>query len=146
MIINLAVETLINESNYDDIKETYAPILDRIISTQHDINDFDVEGIIEALFDLENAYKPSEFYFEFDGNEYRIINEQSIDGIYEETIKDIVTECYDLNLDKIPSFISVTIDWQQTAQNALADGYGHTFSSYDGSEELINGWWIFRTN
>ena len=29
---------------------------------------------------------------------------------------------------------------------ASADGYGHHFSHYDGSEECINGWYIFRVN
>ena len=75
---------------------------------------------------------------DFDGNEYRIIHTDSIWNIYVQTIKDIVQECYDLKLDKIPDFIVWSIDWEATAQNAYVDGYGHTFASYDGNEiEII---------
>jgi hypothetical protein len=57
-----------------------------------------------------------------------------------------VTECYDLKLDSLPPFIAVPIDWEETAQNAYADGYGHTFASYDGDEHEAADHWIFRTN
>lgn len=87
-----------------------------------------------------------DFTFDLDGNEYRIISDSSIWDIYVETIKEIVTDCYDLNLDKVPDFIALSIDWEQTAQNAFADGYGHTFSGYDGSEIEVSGYYIFRTN
>ncbi len=57
-----------------------------------------------------------------------------------------MTECYDLKLDSLPPFIAVPIDWEETAQNAYADGYGHTFASYDGDEHEAADHWIFRTN
>ena len=87
-----------------------------------------------------------DFTFDFDGNEYRIIHADSIWEIYVEEIKNIVESCYDLKLDELPEFIAVKIDWEETAANAFNDGYGHTFSGYDGSEEEAAGYYIFRTN
>jgi len=99
----------------------------------------------EALENLDCSLS-DDFTFELDGNEYRIISENSIWDIYVETIKEIIDDCYDLKLDDIPSFIAFEIDWEQTAQNAYADGYGHTFASYDGEESKAAGYFIFRTN
>lgn len=126
----------------------YIAILRKIIDSQnHFINTDEAKEAINELKDqLEFGY--DDFEFNFDGNEYRLIKESAIWDIYVETIKNIVEECYSdsINLDKIPSWIAVDIDWEQTAKNALADGYGHTFSSYDLSEEEAGGYYIFRTN
>jgi len=101
----------------------------------------------EAIFNLREALTDQDdFTFDLDGNEYRIISDGAIWGIYVETIKETVQDCYDLKLDSIPDFVAWHIDWQQTAKNAYSDGYGHTFSRYDGSEIEINGYYIFRTN
>lgn len=109
-------------------------------------NENEVAELIELYETLENEIEGDDFTVEFDGNEYRIISDSSIWEIYVETIKDIVNNCYDLKLDKIPDFIAFDIDWEQTAQNAYVDGYGHTFASYDGEESEAAGFWIFRTN
>jgi hypothetical protein len=104
--------------------------------------------IFEALEYIEQHIGGDDFSLDFDGNEYRLIKESAIWGIYVEEIKNTVDDCYSdvINLDKIPSFIAVSIDWEQTAKNAYADGYGHQFSGYDGSEEEAAGFYIFRTN
>jgi hypothetical protein len=104
--------------------------------------------IFEALEEIETNIGKDDFNLEFDGNEYRLINDSDIWQIYSDEIKSTVEECYSdvLKLDKIPSFISVSVDWDQTAKNAYVDGYGHTFSSYDGSEEESAGYYIFRTS
>lgn len=99
----------------------------------------------EALENLDSALS-DDFYYELDGNEYRIISDSSIWDIYVETIKEIVKDCYDLKLENIPDFIAFEIDWEQTAQNAYVDGYGHTLASYDGEESEAAGYYIFRTN
>jgi hypothetical protein len=109
------------------------------------------EDFFEALETLENEMNSNDdFTFEFDGNEYRLINsdENVIWPIYRDAIQETVEECYSdvIKLDKIPSFIAVSIDWELTARNAYVDGYGHQFSTYDGSEEEAAGWYIFRTN
>ena len=124
----------------------YIAILRKIINSQN--RSVDITDAKEAIYNLREALKndPNDFMLDFDGNEYRIISDGAIWDIYVETIKDIVNDCYELNLDKLPDFIAVNIDWERTAQNAYADGYGHIFSSYDGSEELAGGYYIFRTN
>ena len=104
-----------------------------------DVNRDEVNEL-EHLLNSEN-----DFHIEIDGNEYRIINSDCIWDIYVETIKEITEDCYDV---KAPSWLA--IDWEQTAENCSVDGYGHTFSSYDGSElECEFGeedYYIFRTN
>lgn len=128
------------------MKKPHIAILRAIIESQSHYIDTDTAR--EAITELREKIEENEkdFSFDFDGNAYRIIHEAAIWGIYVEEIKNIVEECYDLNLDKIPNFIAVSIDWQQTAKNAYVDGYGHTFSGYDGSECEAGGYCIFRTN
>ena len=121
-------------------------ILRKIINSQsHNACMDDAREAIETLRENINN-GDDDFTLDFDGNEYRIISESAIWGIYVETIKEIVNDCYDLKLDKLPSFIAVSIDWEKTAENAYVDGYGHTFSHYDHSEEEAAGYYIFRTN
>lgn len=104
----------------------------------------------EALKILRDSMGKDDFTFEFDGAEFRIIAESVIWDIYVEEIRTIVTDCYDLKLHKIPDFIAIEIDWEQTAKNAYVDGYGHTFAGYDGEEKNIQtgeyDYWIFRTD
>ena len=100
----------------------------------------------EAIETLRDKIGEVDFTFDFDGNEYRIISESEIWGIYVAEIKNIVNECYDLKLDQVPAFIAVSIDWEETAKNAYVDGYGHTFGIYDGNECEAGGYYIFRTN
>lgn len=105
--------------------------------------------IFEALEEIENNLASCcDFRLDFDGNEYRIIADDGIWNIYRDAIQGIVEECYSdvLDLDKVPSFIAISVDWEQTAQNAFIDGYGHTFSGHGGSEENVCDYWIFRTN
>lgn len=140
----------------DDYVSTVVPILAEIINNHnHSIDDFidddskddDRQTIIDAIEAIYSG-KGSDFTLDFDGEEYRIIPDSDIWEIYVEEIKNIVKDCYSdfLNLDKIPAFIAVSIDWEETAKNAYTDGYGHTFSWYDGSEYKAGGHWIFRTN
>jgi hypothetical protein len=121
-------------------------ILREIIdSHSHNIDISEAREAIEYLRDkLED--NETDFTFEFDGNEYRLIREDEIWSIYVEEIQHIIEDCYELNLDKIPEFVSVSIDWEQTAKNAYVDGYGHTFSNYDGSELEAGNYYIFRIN
>ena len=123
----------------------------RQVNPEHDIFktiESDTADIFTALEEIENNIGTDDFRLEFDGNEYRLISESDIDQIYQDEIQQIVEDCYSdvIKLDQIPSWIAVSIDWEQTAKNALVDGYGHTFSGYDGSEENVVGYYIFRTN
>lgn len=128
------------------MSKAHIEILRAIVNSQN--HKIDMENAREAIKTLRGIINQGddEFNFDFDGNEYRIISEDSIWDIYVEEIQQIVEDCYELNLDKIPDFIAVNINWEKTAQNAFADGYGHTFSVYDGSEENAGGYYIFRTN
>lgn len=155
MTINSQIVTLINgiisHGNHSHNEYTAQQFEDmRLLAAleqheQADIDNNDLE-LIELYETLENEIESDDFTVEFDGNEYRIISDNSIWGIYVEEIKNIVEDCYDLKLDSIPDFIAFEIDWGQTAKNAYADGYGHTFASYDGEESEAAGFWIFRTN
>lgn len=109
-------------------------------------NESNYSELFDAIEELESKLGDDDFYFEYDGNEYRIISESAIWDIYVEEIQSTVEDCYDLKLDKIPSFIEFSIDWEATAKNCYADGYGHHFSGYDGSELEIGDYYVFRTN
>lgn len=128
--------------------ESEVRILACILDENHDIESIEESTLFEALQDLQSNDLSDYQGFEFDDNEYRIIAESDIWEIYKDTIKELVEDCHSdvIKLDEIPSFIAVSIDWEQTAQNAYSDGYGHTFSSYDGSELEIANHFIFRTN
>jgi len=115
---------------------------------QHEEADIDANDLelIELYETIESEIDNDDFTIDFDGNEYRIISDDAIWDIYVEEIKDIVNNCYDLKLDRVPNFVALEVDWEQTAKNAYVDGYGHTFAGYDGEESEAAGFWIFRTN
>jgi len=104
-----------------------------------DINRDEVKEI-EFNLNLEN-----DFMADIDGCEYRIIHQDIIWKTYVEEIKMIAEDYYVI---KAPEWLS--IDWEQTAKNCFVDGYGHTFSIYDGSEEECifgeENYYIFRTD
>lgn len=125
---------------------------DYLSKTREEIEEYQEENesnyseLFDAIEELESKLDEDDFYFEYDGNEYRIISEGAIWDIYVEEIQSTVEDCYDLKLDKMPSFVEFSIDWEATAKNCFADGYGHHFSGYDGSELEISGYYVFRTN
>lgn len=86
-----------------------------------------------------------DFIFEIDGIDYRFIDENNIWDIYYDEQKELIEELYLPNINKQ---WWIEIDWDKTIDNVFSDGYGHHFSSYDGSEEQIkfNGsnYYIFK--
>jgi hypothetical protein len=100
-------------------------------------------SLIKELFELVEREKGCDFLVEFDGAEYRVIDNDDIWPIYVEGIKEITQDCY-LTEGELPSFIAV--DWEETAENCMVDGYGHHFSSYDGGHSETDSFHIFRTN
>lgn len=104
------------------------------------IDKFDSDELEELCDNLSTE----DFTIELIDNEYRFIQEGAIDSIYQDAIRELVEDCYLVGEKETPWWIA--IDWEQTAQNCLMDGYGHTFSGYDGSEENVAGYYIFRTN
>lgn len=97
----------------------------------------------ENLIDLLRT--KNDFYFEPEsGGEYRVIDENYINDIHHEENLELIKDCY-LDGKDLPWWIE--IDWKKTTQNVRdSDGYGHHFSAYDGCEEYIDGFYIFRTN
>ena len=110
------------------------------------IEDLQLEPTKGEIRDLiDELESEDDFTIDIDGKEYRFIKDYAIWEIYKEGIKEITEDCYEI---KAPSWL--VIDWEETAENCYVDGYGHHFSSYDGSEEearlLREDWYIFRTN
>lgn len=114
-------------------------------------DDLELETHTDEMRDLIDALEDEDdFSINIDGNEYRFIDAAEIDDIAVEEIKELVKDCY-LNGTDLDKLWWIEIDWEKTADNCIsADGYGHHFSGYDGSEEearLLNrDWYIFRTN
>ena len=122
------------------IREMYDNLLDLEIKTTKE----------ERHELLKSLYKESDFYWEADGAEYRIICEDVIEEIHTEEVKDQTQDAY-LNTTDLEKLWWIAIDWEQTAENVRqSDGYGHHFSHYDHSEEefrLDRVWYhVFRVN
>lgn len=117
------------------MKKDLQDLLDVIIS-KDEFNDL-----------LEEVNISNDFIFILDGLDYRFINEDAIDSIHYAEIKEQLKDSYS-ELNELPWFI--TIDWDDTIENIRnADGYGHHFSTYDGSEEIFRfdsgeRYYIFR--
>ena len=110
-------------------------------------DELDLEPTKDEMQDLlyEMDIK-DDVYADLYGTEWRIIHEDVIDEIATDEIKDLVQDCY-LNGTDLDKHWWIEIDWEKTARNCItADGYGHHFSSYDGSEYELNGWYFFRVN
>ncbi len=99
---------------------------------------------LEAEEDSEN-----DFIFEFEGVEHRIISESEIDAIALEEIENSLKECYDISeaIESAPSFLQnyIDVDWASAAAHCLSsDGYGHHFNYWNGGEENIGNYYVFR--
>ena len=115
-------------------------------------HDLTYEEAKEALELFESKFGVyGDFYFELDGNEYRLIHEDDIEEIFADEVRQTIEDCYDMeNLtdrDKI-GFLAdhIEVDWEGVVSACLQDGYGHQFSSYDSSEYEAGGYYIFRNN
>ena len=104
-----------------------------------------VKGITkEEFFSIEDAIDSgyNDFCASIAGAEYRIIDDDAIEEIHENEIRDTVGDIY-FSGREIPWWVE--IDLPATAKNVSdSDGYGHHFSSYDGSELGVGRWHIFR--
>ncbi len=111
--------------------------------------DLEIETTKEERHELLNSlYRENDFCWEADGAEYRIICEDVIEEIHTEEVKDLTQDAY-LNTTDLEKLWWIEIDWEKTAENVRqADGYGHHFSTYDGSEEefILDGgsYYVFR--
>lgn len=105
-----------------------------------EITSFDSGELQELCDNLDGV----DFNVELDGAEYRFIHKSEIEDVYAVSIQNMIESCYDMS--DLPNVISSNIDWDSVIQDCMMDGYGHHFSSYDGSEYEVTDYYIFRTN
>lgn len=124
---------------------TIAENIFNVLKSTYDIDILDEDQRQEYIDTIENAIESDSSTIELDGMEFRLINENAIREIYQDEQEELIKDCYFPNLKEIPWWLE--IDWEATVQNCLdSDGYGHHFSTYDGSELYTDGYYIFRTN
>lgn len=112
-----------------------------------DISASDVRAFARAVMEeYESASNDRDFTVETDEGEYRFIHEDEIESIHLEEIENLVDDCY-LSDKNIPEIVKQYFDYNSFAHDCrLSDGYGHHFSSYDGSEENNGKYFMFRVN
>ena len=101
-------------------------------------------GIKEVITKVRETEIEDDFYidglwYECGSREIRIIRTSEIENIYYDSTVDLIKDCYNLDL---PSFIE--IDWDATVENCKVDGFGHHFSSWDGSEHETKNFYYFK--
>lgn len=127
---------------------------------------FDRSEAAEAMEKLRDGEK--DFAVEAGGGEYRFILEREIDEIQKEELlsDEYVLGCFtpwfiadvtgldtcdvekaqkSENFELLGALMAKNIDEVQK-QYSSADGYGHHFSGYDGSEVELGDYYVFRTN
>lgn len=112
-----------------------------------DISADDVRAFARAVMEgYESAKDYNDFTVETEEGEYRFVDEDAIERIHREEIESVVDDCY-LSDKNIPKMIKRYFDYDSFARDCrLSDGYGHHFSSYDGSEEQNGNYFMFRVN
>jgi hypothetical protein len=136
------IAAIIGENEFS--QETIEVLACIVDEHEHSIDEDSKDELIEALEAIDGE---TDCNVEFDGNEYRIISDSEIESVYRDEIKALIDDCYpEVTKAMEHSWIAIEIDWDQTIKNAMQDGYGHTFSWYDGSEYNTKNHWVFRTN
>ena len=83
----------------------------------------------------------TDFTMDIDGGEYRFIETGDIEGIWTDSLIELLEECY-----TVPDYVKPYVDYDAWAEDCKMDGMGHHFGSYDGNEYETNHWHVFRTN
>lgn len=115
---------------------------------ERDLADCDKDAREELYNNVYN--QEDDFTIDFGSEEHRFIDMKVIDDVYQEEIQRITEECY-LHGTTLDKLWWLEIDWEATAENCRkADGYGHTFATYDGMEDELysdqEDYYVFRTN
>lgn len=117
--------------------------LDAVDCSFEDLEYYEFFKLLDQFTDYINGNYEADFYIDdLPCGDVRLIHEDAIDDIWEESLIEQIKECCDLS--NVPDFVE--IDWEATAKNCMVDGKGHHFASYDGEEHYSNGFYIFRTN
>lgn len=118
---------------------TIAENIFNVLKSTYDIDEDQRQEYINTIGD---AIESDDTTIELDGMEFRIINENAIREIYQDSQEELIKDCH---LPTLPWWLE--IDWKSTVQNVLdSDGYGNHFGTYDGDELYTDGYYIFRTN
>lgn len=92
----------------------------------------------------ENLDNEKDFYLELEtGEEFRLIDEKFIDDIFEDSVIQLVEDCY---FTKDNEFLQRYFDYDKFVQDCKMDGFWTHFNSYDWSEEFFDWYYIFRIN
>lgn len=110
-----------------------------------DVSADDIRAFARAVMEAyESAHDDNDFTVETEEGEYRFIEEDAIERIHREEIEELVDDCY-LSDKNVPNIVKNYFDYDSFARDCrLSDGYGHHFSSYDGSEEYEGTYYMFR--
>ena len=110
-----------------------------------DISADDIRAFARAVMDAyESTRNYNDFTVETEEGEYRFIDEDVIESIHRDEVETFVDDCY-LSDKNVPKMIKQYFDYDSFARDCrLSDGYGHHFSSYDGSEEQNGDYFMFR--
>ena len=101
-----------------------------------------VEVTEENLETIDSAEVGNDFSVELDGMEFRLISDDSIERIHADEIQEYVDDCI---LNDCPETLQRYFDYDSFIRDCrIGDGYGHHFSSYDGSEVNAASYYIFR--
>ena len=113
-------------------------------STEQYNEDITLEDLKELINDIKGTSEGREdFYVEFLGIEFRIIDKDFIDDIWGESLEQMCEECY---LYDLPEIAQRYFDMKAFIRDCKFDGMGHHFNGYDGSEFETGTFHYFRTN
>lgn len=141
---NISLSEYKNELEYREYGEDdyihAIPVLETSISAvDGDVNDYGLNELLDLLEELING--DDDFNLDLSGGCVRIIDTMSLDGIWTDSLIDLVKEIYfDSEIPK-----GLVIDWEATAEKGKVDGAGHHFAGYDGQEHISGNKHIFRT-
>lgn len=107
------------------------------------VDDFSLSQLKELDEHLDDKDDGRDFCIELpnNGHEYRVISEYWIDDILEESLEDLITDCYQLREGS--AWLMRYIDWERMAKDT---DYGEHFASYNSEEIFDNNYYYFRTN
>lgn len=99
--------------------------------------------------DILGAVDGNDFTVELGRTEYRIIHDSVISDIFDEEVRELADDCYDIEgikekLGNMGRYF--TFDYDSFVRDCEMDGYGHHFAGYDGKEIKVGDWHIFRIN
>lgn len=81
--------------------------------------------------------------FEYGSKEYLVCTDEEADDLWEESLDNYLEECI---YPELSGNLSNYFDEESWKRDARYDGRGHSLSSYDGNEEEVDGFYIYRIN